>query len=197
MLVLNPAEVRDARITIHAVTMGGAAYARVMEGDLATQQVFIPQGVVSKFRMRPGDGFECRIAPNNHERRDMVPWRVIYVVPKEEPTASLPEPVPMPAPAPVKRTWDMLTDEEIKTRIEQELVDGRVWTTREAFNELAGRDVIYANPDDKHKASVIGNHLRSLCRQGKMYRLELYTRTDTAYAVYFCSDIEELKPTGY
>ena len=192
MTVLDPADVKEVGIIVHAISAVGAAYARIRDGAHASEQVFVPQGVANKFKMLPGDCFNCRVIPNYLDRRETVPWRLIYIHPQDGAAPEAPR-----TEVQAKETFDTMTDDRIKVRVEEEALDGRVWTTREMFKQLSDRDLDYSVPEDKHKASVIGNHLRALCRQGRIYKMEIYSRTDTAQYVYFCTDLEEFTPAGY
>jgi hypothetical protein len=87
---------------------------------------------------------------------------------------------------------------DLKAQIEALVLEGQVWTSREVFYQLFKRDVDYKRNEDKLNAATIGNHLRALCRAGKMSRIELYRQDiDSAHAVYFSVDLDALKPEGY
>lgn len=192
-MTVNPlTAVKEAVIFVHALSTVGAAYARVLEGEHASEQVFIPQGIANKFEVLPGDCFTCRVVQNHPDRRDTVPWRLVYIYPKGGDVPEAPR-----TEARAKETFDTMTDDRIRARVEEEALDGRVWTAREMFKGLSGRDPDYSAPPDKHKSSVIGNHLRTLCRHGRIYKMEIYSRTETAQHVYFCTDLEEFTPEGY
>lgn len=192
--ILNPADIRETTIIVHAIATSGVAYARDLSGGVEGQ-VFVPQGITRKFDMKPGDTFLARIAPNFPDRQDSVPWRLIYVdVPRSE--------VPGLPALPIAHSLRQepkprLTEEQLKTQVREEAVDGRVWTTREMFFHIFDYEVVYKDPTDKAAATTIGNVLRSMASEGLLHHSELYMRSTVAHAVYFCSDIEALKPEGF
>lgn len=197
--LLNPADIRETNIIVHAIATSGVAYARDLLGN-AEGQIFVPQGITRKFDMKPGDTFRARVAPNFPDRLDSIPWRLIYVdVPKTEvpqPLTNFATGLPLlhslrPEPKP------RLTDEQIKSQVREDAVDGRVWTTREMFFHLFDYEVVYKDAADKAAATTIGNVLRSMASEGLLYHCELYTKSTIAHAVYFCSDITALKPEGF
>lgn len=198
--LLNPADIRETNIIVHAIATSGVAYARDLMGN-AEGQIFVPQGITRKFDMKPGDTFRARVAPNFPDRLDAVPWRLIYV---DVAKPDAPQPFldkiehglpvlhnlrPMPKPR--------LTDEQIKSQVREDAVDGRVWTTREMFFHLFDYEVVYKDATDKAAATTIGNVLRAMATEGLLYHCELYTKSTIAHAVYFCSDITALKPEGF
>lgn len=198
--LLNPADIRETNIIVHAIATSGVAYARDLMGN-AEGQIFVPQGITRKFDMKPGDTFRARVAPNFPDRLEAIPWRLIYV---DVAKPDVPQPfldklqygLPvlnnlLPEPKP------RLTDEQIKARVREEAVDGRVWTTREMFFHLFDYEVVYKEAADKAAATTIGNVLRSMAAEGLLYHCELYTKSTIAHAVYFCSDITALKPEGF
>jgi len=198
--MINPSEVRETTIVVHAIATSGVAYARDLEGN-AEGQIFVPQGITRKFDMKPGDTFRARVAPNFPDRADVIPWRLIYV---DVPRTEVPQPflnkleygLPVlhslrPAPKP------RLTDDQIKERVREDAVDGRVWTTREMFFHIFDREVVYKETADKAAATTIGNVLRAMATEGLLYHCELYTKSTIAHAVYFCSDMTALKPEGF
>lgn len=193
MSLINPLEVVETNIVIHAVGTNNVCYARPQFPNVAPfspeDQVFISSGVAARFRMLPGDMFRARLVPNNPEMRDRVKWRSIFIFPKDG--------VAPPPPPPVAPAKPKLTDEQIKQRVETESLDGRVWTTREVFYEIFRYEVDHKDREDHRIFSLIGNHLRDLQRDGKLYSAEVFGKTDTARYVYFCSSIDELTPDGY
>jgi len=197
--ILNPSDVHETHIIVHAIATSGVSYARDLSGTVEGQ-IFVPQGITRRFDMRPGDTFKARVAPNFADRQETVPWRLIYV---DMAQTEVPPPVPTFRPAlPLLHSLrpepkPRLTDEQIKARVREEAVDGRVWTTREMFFHLFDREVVYKEPADKAAATTIGNVLRAMAAEGLLYHCELYTRSTTAHAVYFCSDMAALKPEGF
>lgn len=191
--LLNPSDIHEATIIVHAIATSGVSYARDLSGTVEGQ-IFVPQGITRRFDMRPGDTFKARVAPNFADRQETVPWRLIYVD-----MANPPEPVAKPAPpAPVVQApAPKLTKEQVKVQAREEALDGRVWTTREMFNHIFGREPVFKNEDDKAFANTISNALRAMSTEGLLYRLELYKTSEIAHAVYFCSDIDALKPEGF
>ena len=176
----------EAEIVIHAMTVNGSAYGRVQTNN---EHVYVSPGIARRFNMRPGDSFEVRVVKNHTDRQDTVPWRVIYVYEEDDPNAQGAGPV---APAPRK-----LTDEEVKSRAADFVQDGRAWSTRDVFLAIFKRAPDYGNTEDCRLFSLIGGKLRSMCRDGLVFRSELYTHAAQAHVLYFCTSIKGLVPTAH
>lgn len=194
MAYINAAEVVEMNIVVHAMGSSGVCYGtpQNVTADL-DGQVFIPQGVAARFGILPGDALRVRVVPNNPDMRDRIRWRSIYIYPREG--APAPHPAPAPAPAKIK-PW-MPSDETVKKRVEEESGDGRVWTMRAMFEHILQREPDYKDTEDSRIAALIGNHLRSLQKAGKLWCAELFNEHEKAYAVYFCADVDELVPDRF
>jgi hypothetical protein len=198
-LAFDLADMRESEVLVYSVSFSGNAYGRDMSGK-NQGSIFFHKSQTEMFDIKPGDTMRVRYIPNYEDRRQDVPWRTIYIFPtqthhEERGIAEL-VPVPPPAPAPVAKKGVEPTD--LKAQIEALVLEGQVWTSREVFYQLFKRDVDYKVAEDKLIAATIGNHLRSLCRAGKMHRIELYRQDiDSAHAVYFSVDLDALKPEGY
>ena len=188
MTYINAAEVVEMSIVVHA--MGGSGVCYGTPQNIRPEldgQVFIPQGVATRFGILPGDALRVRVVPNNPDMRDRIRWRSIYIYPKEVPVA--------PQAAPLKPL--MPSDEVVKKRVEEESADGRVWTMRAMFEHIFQREPDYKNTEESRIAAMIGNHLRHLQKEGKLWCAELFNEHEKAYAVYFCADVDALVPDRF
>jgi hypothetical protein len=198
-LAFDLADMRESEVLVYSVSFSGNAYGRDTSGK-NQGSIFFHKSQTEKFDIKPGDTVRARYIPNYEDRRQDVPWRTIYIFPtqthhEERGIAEL-VPVPPPAPAPVAKKG--IEPSDLKAQIEALVLEGQVWTSREVFYQLFKRDVDYKRNEDKLNAATIGNHLRALCRAGKMSRIELYRQDiDGAHAVYFSVDLDALKPEGY
>lgn len=206
MHFIDPSQVFEMNVVVHALGGSGVAYAKpcgplppkVMPED----QVFIPQGVATKFSMCPGDAFRLRVVPNNPEMQHRTQWRSLYVFPPagyvQPPRAdAVPVTPPAPPPAPVLPPKPKLNDSQIRGAVEATALDGRVWTTREVFFDVMGKEPDHKDREEHRVFALIGNHLRSLRKDGELFASEIFCKGDQAHAVYFCTDMDRLVPEGY
>lgn len=206
MLYINPLEVFELEVVINALGGSGVAYGRPC-GNFSDRvspddRVFIPQGVASKFAMCPGDTFRIRVVPNNPDMQHLTQWRCIYVFPPAgyvQPPRVEMVPVPPPAapPAPVPPPKPKLNDSQLRGAVEATSLDGRVWTTREVFFDILGKEPDHKDREEHRVFALIGNHLRSLRKDGELFASEIFCKGDQAHAVYFCTDMDKLVPEGY
>lgn len=200
-------DIRETDVFIYSVSFSGNSFGRDLSGK-NEGPIFFHKSQTEKFNIKPGDIFRTRYVPNYEDRRDNVPWRTIFIFPlqthhEERGIAELVQttvmpPAPAPAPTPVPTAKKGITLPELKAQIEALVLPGQVWTSREVFYNLFKRDIDYKRNEDKLNAASIGNHLRALCRAGKMNRMELYRHDiDSAHSVYFSVDLDALKPEGY
>jgi hypothetical protein len=198
-LAFDLEDMRESEVLVYSVSFSGNAYGRDTSGK-NQGSIFFHKSQTERFDIKPGDTVRTRYIPNYEDRRQDVPWRTIYIFPtqthhEERGIAELVS-VPPPAPAPVAKKG--IEPSDLKAQIEALVLPGQVWTSREVFYKLFKRDIDYKRNEDKLNAATIGNHLRALCRAGKMNRIELYRQDiDGAHAVYFSVDLDALKPEGY
>jgi hypothetical protein len=205
-LAFDLADMRESDVLVYSVSFSGNAYGRDTSGK-NQGPIFFHKSQTEKFDIKPGDMVRARYVPNYEDRRDSVPWRTIFIFPlrpsEERGIAELVQttvmpPAPEPAPTPVSTAKKGITLPELKAQIEELVLSGQVWTSREVFYQLFKREVDYKRNEDKLNAASIGNHLRALCRAGKMSRMEIYRHDiDSAHSVYFSVDLDALKPEGY
>jgi hypothetical protein len=196
---IKPEDVVEAAMVVQAVISTGAAFGYAT-GDKAQGPVYVPPGTSMRFNMRPGDSYQVRLIPNYEDRRNDVPWRTIYVY-EEETTASLPAFVREAKPlltdsfkAPAK---PVLTDDDVKRLTAETMQDGAAWTTREVFTHIFERAPNYKDTEDARLVAVVGNKLRAMCRDGLVYRAELYSHATPAHNVYFCTSMRGLVPNAH
>lgn len=215
--MFEPSEVIETNILIYGSSTSGASYGRSIDGKI-DGQVFLAQGIVNRFELCPGDTLKVRVVPNYPDRIDSVAWRVIYAYPKTEAVAEKEPPkatsllgtlysiaaermsvhsaAPQPAMPPAERVKQM-TDEGVKETVRRVAEDGRVWSARAMFELIFDREPDYKDDYDRRTCSTINNTLRSMATKGVLAYSNLYKGTDTAYATYFCADINMLKPEGF
>ena len=200
-LAFDLEDMRESEVLVYSVSFSGNAYGRDTSGK-NQGSIFFHKSQTERFDIKPGDTVRTRYIPNYEDRRQDVPWRTIYIFPtqthhEERGIAELVQTTVMPpAPAPVAKKG--IEPSDLKAQIEALVLPGQVWTSREVFYKLFKRDIDYKRNEDKLNAATIGNHLRALCRAGKMSRIELYRQDiDSAHAVYFSVDLDALKPEGY
>jgi hypothetical protein len=196
-------QVREVDVAVHAATLTGACYGHLLNVE-PREQVFIPPSVAMKFQLLPGEVLlKARVIPNHPDRRETVPWKLIYVPPTtgQKPATPTPEAAKQQeeeeAAQELLASAAQLTDDEIKDRMRKDAVNGDVWTSREMFYYLFKRDPNYKSRVDRNAVSCIGNTFRDLCREGLLVRSEIYRRSDAAYAVYFCSSLDTLTPEDF
>jgi hypothetical protein len=193
-------DLRESEVLIYSVSYAGNAYGRDTSGQ-NPGSIFFHKSQTEKFDIKPGDMFRARYVPNYDDRRDDVPWRTIYIFSPAEREAAKQAPAPAPvvaAPVAPQQEAKPLTPADLKKRVDDLVLTGQVWTTREVFYALFKREVDYKRDADRLASATIGNHLRALCRAEKLHRIELYRyNVEQAYAVYFSADIDALKPEGY
>jgi hypothetical protein len=198
-LAFDLEDMRESEVLVYSVSFSGNAYGRDTSGK-NQGSIFFHKSQTEMFDIKPGDTMRVRYIPNYEDRRQDVPWRTIYIFPtqthhEERGIAELVS-VPPPAPEPAKKKE--IGTSELKVLVNDLVLEGQVWTSREVFYAIFKRDVDYKVAEDKLIAATIGNHLRSLCRAGKMHRIELFRHdVDSAHAVYFSVDLDALKPEGY
>jgi len=215
--LFEPSEVIETNILIYGSSASGASYGRSIDGKVEGQ-VFLAQGIVNRFELCPGDTLKVRVVPNYPDRIESVAWRVIYAYPKNETAVEKEQPkttsllgtlyaiaadrmsvhsaAPQPDVAPavlVKK----LNDEALKETVRNRADDGRVWSSRSMFEHIFDREPDYKDDYDRRTCSTINNTLRSMATKGLLAYSNLYKGTDAAYATYFCSDINMLKPEGF
>lgn len=186
-VLFNPSDVREGDFILHAVTASGVAYARALSEGIEGQ-VFVGQNVVERFSLKPGDAFKGRVVPNYHDRRETVPWRLIYL--SESPNQ------PKPREEEPRAKDRGPTPEEVAAMVAEYSQDGRVWTSRDLFYEIFDTDIDENLEDHRKKLSLILDRLAELCKEGVLFRLKLY-KTEEFHVNYYCSDIDALTPEGY
>ena len=192
-------DIRESEVFIYSVSFSSNAFGRDASGE-NEGPIFFHKSQTERFDIKPGDTFRARYVPNYEDRRDNVPWRAIFIFPQPRPAEErgIAELVSVPPPAPAPAAKKGIEPSDLKAQIEALVLPGQVWTRREVFYNLFKRDIDYKRNEDKLNAATIGNHLRALCRAGKMSRIELYRQDiDSAHAVYFSVDLDALKPEGY
>lgn len=202
---LKAEDFAEATVVVQAVISTGACFGYAT-GDKVQGAVYVAPGTSMRFNMRPGDTFKVRVVPNYEDRRVDVPWRTIYVY-EDEATTTLPAFVrearplltdsfkaPPTTHAPTK---PVLTDEDIKRLTVELMQDGAARTTREVFINILERAPNYKDAEDARLVAVVGNKLRSMCRDGLVYRAELYSHATPAHNVYFCTSMRGLVPNAH
>jgi len=192
-------DIRESEVFIYSVSFSSNAFGRDASGE-NEGPIFFHKSQTEKFDIKPGDTFRARYVPNYEDRRDNVPWRAIFIFPQPRPAEErgIAELVSVPPPAPAPAAKKGIEPSDLKAQIEALVLPGQVWTRREVFYNLFKRDIDYKRNEDRLNAATIGNHLRALCRAGKMSRMELYRHDiDSAHSVYFSVDLDALKPEGY
>lgn len=198
-LAFDLEDMRESEVLVYSVSFSGNAYGRDTSGK-NQGSIFFHKSQTERFDIKPGDTVRTRYIPNYEDRRQDVPWRTIYIFPTQthHEERGIAELVSVPPPAPAPAAKKGIEPSDLKAQIEALVLPGQVWTSREVFYKLFKRDIDYKRNEDKLNAATIGNHLRSLCRAGKMHRIELFRHdVDSAHAVYFSVDLDALKPEGY
>lgn len=201
---LKAEDFAEATIVVQAVISTGACFGYAT-GDKVQGAVYVAPGTSMRFNMRPGDTFKVRVVPNYEDRRVDVPWRTIYVY-EDEATATLPAFVREARPlltdsfkaAPVVQApaKPVLTDEDVKRLTAEIIQDGLARTTREVYTHIFERAPNYKDAEDARMVAVVGNKLRAMCRDGIVYRAELYSHATPAHNVYFCTSMRGLVPNA-
>jgi hypothetical protein len=198
-LAFDLEDMRESEVLVYSVSFSGNAYGRDTSGK-NQGSIFFHKSQTERFDIKPGDTVRTRYIPNYEDRRQDVPWRTIYIFPQQtqHEERGIAELVPVPPPAPAPAPKKEVGTPDLKTLVNDLVLEGQVWTSREVFYNLFKRDIDYKRNEDKLNAATIGNHLRALCRAGKMHRIEMFRHdVDIAHAVYFSVDLDALKPEGY
>jgi hypothetical protein len=75
------------RVVVAEVVDSGSAFGMTEEGDM----VFINQRIVSSINAQAGENYEAFLLPNYPDKREMIPWRALRLVPEgQDPRAKKP-----------------------------------------------------------------------------------------------------------